>query len=52
MKQIDDFGFDPIFINEGFTKTRGEMTDEEYRATSYRTEGLNKLKVFLEGQDA
>lgn len=41
------FGFDPIFINDGFTKTRAEMTDEEYVQSSYRTEGLAKLRDFL-----
>ncbi|HSW66092.1 MAG TPA: non-canonical purine NTP pyrophosphatase [Bacillota bacterium] len=51
-KGTNGFGFDPIFINDGYTKTRGEMTDEEYQATSYRTDGLNKLKAFLEAQHA
>lgn len=42
------FGFDPIFINDGFTKTRGEMTEEEYAATSYRTPAIKKLRTFLQ----
>lgn len=41
------FGFDTIFINQGFTKTRAEMTDEEYVQSSYRTMGLAKLRDFL-----
>ena len=43
------FGFDPIFINDGFDKTRAQMTDEEYAETSYRTDALRKLRPFLTG---
>ncbi len=42
------FGFDPIFMNDGFAVTRGEMTPEDYAATSYRTKGLAKLREFLQ----
>ena len=42
------FGFDPIFVNEGYEVTRGEMTAEEYAKTSYRTMAMDKLKTFLE----
>lgn len=41
------FGFDPIFVNDGFDKTRAEMTEEEYARTSYRTEAIEKLRYFL-----
>lgn len=41
------FGFDPIFVNDGYQITRGEMTEEQYAATSYRTEAMHKLKAFL-----
>lgn len=41
------FGFDAIFINTGFTKTRAEMTSTEYAQTSYRKQALDKLKEFL-----
>jgi non-canonical purine NTP pyrophosphatase (RdgB/HAM1 family) len=44
------FGFDGIFINDGFSKTRSEMTEEEYDQTSYRTGGLAKLRDFLTKQ--
>jgi non-canonical purine NTP pyrophosphatase (RdgB/HAM1 family) len=44
------FGFDPIFINDGFDKTRAEMTDEEYAASSYRTPAIEKLREFLTSQ--
>jgi len=42
------FGFDPIFVNDGFTKTRAEMTEDEYAATSYRTPAIDKLRAFLQ----
>jgi len=41
------FGFDPIFINDGYDKTRAQMTEEEYARTSYRTPAMDKLRVFL-----
>jgi non-canonical purine NTP pyrophosphatase (RdgB/HAM1 family) len=41
------FGFDPIFINDGFDKTRAEMTEEEYVRSSYRTPAIQKLRDFL-----
>jgi non-canonical purine NTP pyrophosphatase (RdgB/HAM1 family) len=41
------FGFDPIFINDGFDKTRAEMTEEEYAQSSYRTPAIEKLREFL-----
>jgi inosine triphosphate pyrophosphatase len=42
------FGFDPIFINEGYTITRAEMNEAEYAKTSYRTEAMAKLKRYLD----
>jgi XTP/dITP diphosphohydrolase len=42
------FGFDPIFINEGFEKTRAEMAEKEYDHTSYRTEAIGKLRDYLQ----
>jgi XTP/dITP diphosphohydrolase len=41
------FGFDPIFINDGYNKTRAEMTEEEYAKTSYRMSAIEKLRAFL-----
>lgn len=42
------FGFDPIFINDGFDKTRAEMTEDEYDRTSYRTPAIAKLRAYLQ----
>lgn len=44
------FGFDPIFVNDGFKKTRAQMTEEEYTATSYRTDAIVKMRAFLTKQ--
>jgi non-canonical purine NTP pyrophosphatase (RdgB/HAM1 family) len=41
------FGFDGIFINDGYDLTRAEMTQEEYDATSYRTEAMGKFRDYL-----
>ena len=42
------FGFDRIFINNGYNVTRAEMTEEDYARTSYRKIALDKLKEYLE----
>jgi non-canonical purine NTP pyrophosphatase (RdgB/HAM1 family) len=41
------FGFDPIFINDGYSITRAEMDEETYAQTSYRTDALKKLKPYV-----
>jgi len=41
------FGWDPIFIPGGSTKTWGEMTPEEQKETSMRRMALKKLEAFL-----
>ncbi len=41
------FGFDPIFINEGYDITRAEMNDDDYAKSSYRTAAMAKLKEYL-----
>ncbi|HSX32221.1 MAG TPA: non-canonical purine NTP pyrophosphatase [Candidatus Saccharimonadales bacterium] len=46
-KGTGGFGFDPIFINEGYTITRAEMTEAEYAKTSYRTDVMRTLKQYL-----
>jgi len=42
------FGFDAIFINDGYNITRAEMDEETYAKTSYRTAAMAKLKEYLE----
>lgn len=41
------FGFDPIFINEGFNVPRSDMDEADYDRTSYRTEAMSKLRAYL-----
>ena len=42
------FGWDPIFIPEGETRTFGEMTLEEKNKYSMRAQALKKLKKWLD----
>ena len=41
------FGFDPIFINDGYNITRAEMSEEDYAKSSHRTIAMAKLKEHL-----
>ncbi|WKS94542.1 RdgB/HAM1 family non-canonical purine NTP pyrophosphatase [Riemerella columbina] len=42
------FGYDPIFVPEGYTKTFAEMAPEEKNAISHRRRALDKLLRNLE----
>ena len=42
------FGWDSIFLPDGYDKTFGEMTQEEKNAISMRRIAVNKLKGYLE----
>ena len=42
------FGWDPIFIPEGHTKTWAEMSDDEKHETSMRKPALEKLSKYLD----
>ncbi len=41
------FGYDPVFLPEGFDRTFAEMTAEEKDALSHRGKALQKLAEFL-----
>ena len=43
-----NFGWDPIFIPDGYSKTWAEMTPDEKNETSMRKPALEKLAHFLE----
>ncbi|MDB5260360.1 MAG: non-canonical purine pyrophosphatase [Candidatus Nomurabacteria bacterium] len=42
------FGWDPVFIPKGYSKTWAEMTDDEKHETSMRKIALEKMTTFLE----
>jgi XTP/dITP diphosphohydrolase len=41
------FGYDPVFLPEGFHKAFGEMTHEEKKALSHRGEAIKHLRAWL-----
>lgn len=41
------FGFDNLFINDGFTMPRADMSEADYAATSYRNQALDKIRTYL-----
>ena len=43
----EGFGYDPLFIPEGFSKTFAEMTTEEKNTVSHRARAVRKLVAFL-----
>lgn len=43
------FGYDPIFVPDGQTKTYAEMTGDEKNAISMRSIAIGKLRDFLSG---
>jgi len=44
------FGWDSIFIPDGFDKTFGEMTFEEKNSISHRRKALDKFKNYLDSK--
>ena len=46
---VEGFGYDPLFIPDGFSKTFAEMTAEEKNAVSHRGRAVRRLVEFLRG---
>ena len=44
------FGYDPIFMPDGFDKTFGEMSDEEKNKISHRANAIEKVIEFVEDE--
>ena len=43
----EGFGYDPLFVPDGYTKTFAEMTTDEKNAVSHRARAVRKLAAFL-----
>lgn len=52
VRGTSDFGIDPIFIPDGHTKAFAEMEPEEKNSLSMRALAVQKLKIFLDGQNS
>lgn len=48
-KGTKGFGYDPVFVPTGYSKTFAEMTMEEKNALSHRSRAVSKLVKFLKG---
>ena len=42
------FGYDPMFIPEGYEKTLGELDDDIKKRLSHRSKALNLAKKIIE----
>ncbi len=47
-KGVRGFGYDPMFIPEGFDKTLGELDDEIKKGISHRTKALSFVRYIID----
>ena len=46
---INGFGYDPVFIPEGFEQTFGELSGEIKQKISHRARAMTEIIRFLQG---
>lgn len=51
LKGAQGFGYDPVFIPEGHSRTFAEMSSKQKNAISHRGRAVSKLAAFLQSMD-
>ncbi|MFA5591787.1 MAG: RdgB/HAM1 family non-canonical purine NTP pyrophosphatase [Micavibrio sp.] len=49
---IEGFGYDPMFMPDGYAKSFGEMSADEKHAISHRARAVEKFIDYLKGENA
>jgi len=49
---VEGFGYDPMFLPDGYDKTFGEMSADEKHAISHRARAVEKFITYLKGEKA
>ncbi len=47
---VEGFGYDPMFVPDGFDKSFGEMSGDEKHSISHRAKAVEKLIHYLKGE--
>ena len=50
-KGTKGFGYDPVFLPEGLTRTMAELSEEEKNSISHRGEAMRKLSAYLKNSN-